>query len=101
MAAVRKRCRITMDTGTENCINVHRTDGTVMKFSEFHSGLYYYDTSRHCSTLKTNSTPVAPYIFLQSVDGNKLHFNRREIEGADGVRTIYRKLVRPADRDFL
>ena len=34
MAAVRKVCRITMDTSVEAAMNVHRKDGTNMKFKE-------------------------------------------------------------------
>jgi hypothetical protein len=41
MAAVRKVCRITMDTSVEAAMNVHRKDGTIMKFKEYKSGLYY------------------------------------------------------------
>jgi hypothetical protein len=41
MAAVRKVCRITMDTSVEAAVNVHRKDGTIMKFKEYKSGLYY------------------------------------------------------------
>ena len=35
LAAVRKRCRITIDTNVEPALCVHRTDGSVMKFSEY------------------------------------------------------------------
>jgi hypothetical protein len=43
MAAVRKVCRITMDTSVDAAMNVHRKDGTIMKFKEYKSGLYYYN----------------------------------------------------------
>ena len=50
MAAVRKMCRITMDASVEASINVHRKDGTAMKFKEYKSGLYYYEAGKpaHC-----------------------------------------------------
>jgi hypothetical protein len=50
MAAVRKVCRITMDTSVEATMNVHRKDDTIMKFKEYKSGLYYYDTGGHKTT---------------------------------------------------
>jgi hypothetical protein len=34
MAAVRKVCRITMDTSVEAAMNVHRKDGSIMKFRD-------------------------------------------------------------------
>jgi hypothetical protein len=42
LADVRKVCRVTMDSSTDASINVHRLDGTVMKFSEHPSGLYVF-----------------------------------------------------------
>jgi hypothetical protein len=45
LAAVRKVCRITMDSVIEHAFLVHRKDGSIMKFIEFYSGLYYHDMS--------------------------------------------------------
>jgi hypothetical protein len=42
MAEVSKVCRITMDTSVENAVHVHQASGTLMKFQEYKSGLYYY-----------------------------------------------------------
>ena len=42
LAEVRKVCRVTMDSSTEPALQVHRLDGTVMKFQEHESGLYVY-----------------------------------------------------------
>jgi hypothetical protein len=41
LAAVRKVCRITMDKSVKATVHVHKKDGTVMKFKEYRSGLYY------------------------------------------------------------
>jgi hypothetical protein len=69
MAAVRKICRITMDTSVEAAMNVHRTDGSIMKFREFKSGLYYYDVAGTKTDPNYSSTP-ANYLFLTTVVGN-------------------------------
>jgi hypothetical protein len=45
MDAVRKTCRITMDTSIEAAMHVHRKDGTIMTFREYQTGLYYYDVA--------------------------------------------------------
>jgi hypothetical protein len=68
MAAVRKVCRITMDTSVEAAMNVHRKDGTIMKFKEFCSGLYYYDAGINHSANKED------YLFLNTVAGNKAKY---------------------------
>jgi len=45
MAAVRKLCRITMDTLFDLAIHVHQRDGSLMTFLEYKSGLYFFDTT--------------------------------------------------------
>ena len=44
--------RITMDTSIEAAMNVHRKDGTIMKFKEYHSGQYYFDAGDRNTTSK-------------------------------------------------
>jgi len=45
LTAVCKLCRITMDTSVEAALCVHRSDGSIMKFIEYGSGLYYKDAA--------------------------------------------------------
>jgi hypothetical protein len=94
MAAVRKVCRIAMDTSVEGAMNVHRLDGTIMKFTEYSSGLYYYDSNN------PSSTNSRDYLFLNTVAANKLTYTRRKIEGADKARALYKKIGRPSEKDF-
>jgi hypothetical protein len=88
MAEVRKVCRITMDTSIEPAMTVHRKDGSCMKFSEYKSGLYYFDTAGPEPTNDT-SFDVTNYLFLNTVAGNKQAYTRREIQGADRARKLY------------
>jgi hypothetical protein len=55
MAAVRKVCRITMDTSVEAAMHVHRKDGTIMTFRDFQSGLYYYDAAEGSSNINSET----------------------------------------------
>ena len=71
LAAVRKRNRITMDTDIEPALLVHRQDGTIMKFCEFRTGLYYFDASDPNNT----STQVTNYCFIHTVAKNKRMFH--------------------------
>jgi hypothetical protein len=100
MAAVRKVCRITMDTSVAAAMHVHRKDGTIMTFSEYESGLYYYDTCAH-STAANQSNPTNAYLFLNTVAGNMAHYTQREIQGADTARELYRKLGHPSEQEFV
>jgi hypothetical protein len=99
MAAVRKVCHITMDTLVEAAMNVHRKDGTIMKFREYKSGLYYYDASEHRAASNPTSTSE-DYIFLNTVAGSKANLTQREIKGADKARTLYRKIGHPAEQEY-
>jgi hypothetical protein len=45
LSDVRKVCRVTMDTGKEASMSVHRIDGSEMKFMEHPCGLYIFDSS--------------------------------------------------------
>ena len=70
MVEVRKVCRITMDTAIEACMNVHRKDGSIMKFKEYLTGLYYYDAAQNKKPNNTNED-VSGYCFVETVDNNK------------------------------
>jgi hypothetical protein len=100
MAAVRKVCRITMDTSVEAAMIVHRKDGSIMKFKEYKSGLYYYDAGKHKAATSNTSNTNEDYIFLITVAGSKESFTRREIEAADKARALYRKIGPPSEQDF-
>jgi Reverse transcriptase (RNA-dependent DNA polymerase) len=96
LAAVRKVCRVTMDSAVNPSFHVHKLDGSTMIFNEFTSGLYYHDTAKNPTT---NSTATA-YTLLNTVVGNKTLFTRREIEGADNARKLYQQLGRPSEVFF-
>jgi hypothetical protein len=99
MAKVRKVCRITMDTSVEPAMSVHRRDGSIMKFNEYKSGLYYFDTAAP-TTPNSTSFDVNVYSFLHTVEQNKQAYTRREIEGADRARELYKKIRRPSGKEF-
>jgi hypothetical protein len=101
MAEVRRNgCRITMDTAVEAAMTVHRSDGSLMKFNEFKSGLYYYDTKQEQTNLSSNDD--TDYLFLNTVADNKKNYTQREIEGADRAQKLYIKIERPSsEQEFL
>jgi len=68
LAAVRKLCCITMDTSVEAALCVHSSDGSIMKFIEYRSGLYYHDAA---AAVQPNSNEnVIDYSFVSTVANN-------------------------------
>jgi hypothetical protein len=100
MAAVRKVCCITMDTSVEAAMIVHRKDGSIMKFKEYKSGLYYYDAGKHKAVASNTRDKNEDYIFLITVAGNKESFTQREIEAANNWASFRTRLHRDFGRKF-
>jgi hypothetical protein len=98
LAEVRRKCRCVMDTAVEAAIHVHKKDGTIMSFKEFENGLYFYDVA-DCNE-NNYRNQVNSYSFILSVDSNKAQFHRREIEGADQARALYKTIGRPSQKCF-
>jgi Reverse transcriptase (RNA-dependent DNA polymerase)/Zinc knuckle len=94
LADVRKICRISMDSSVEPVINVHRLDGSLMKFVEHESGLYVYSPNN-----ASNNT-VSAYTIVSTVAEQKKLFSPREIKDADQARVLYRKIGRPSEAEF-
>ena len=100
LAAVRKVCRITMDTSVAAAFQVHKVDGSLMIFLEYHSGLYFHDTlAPHCTSNQSSAT-ITNYTLVNTVAKNKSLFTRREIKGADQARELYRKIGYPSEKFF-
>jgi hypothetical protein len=89
-----------MDTAVEATMNVHRQDGTIMQFKEYHSGLYYFDTAAQTSTTNIDTSTATDYLFLHTVADNKRSYTRRKLEGADKARALYKKIGRPSEQVF-
>lgn len=97
LAQVRRVCRVTLDTAVEPALVVHKTTGGTMIFREMSSRLYVHDTT---SPNFSTSPSVNAYTLLSSVKENMKNFTRRQIEGADNARALYRKLGRPSEQFF-
>jgi len=97
-----------MDTSVEACMNVHRKDGSIMKFTEYRNGLYKFDVAAR-KPINTSNKAVTFYsspdfVFLETVEEHKRLYKRlytrRVIEGANKARALYRKLVYPSQQYF-
>ena len=76
-----------MYTSIEKYMNMILSDGTVFKFKEYRSGLYYYYmvSTDEQNSAKTNAA-ITPYYLLSTVTYNKEFYTRADIEGADTAR---------------
>jgi len=87
-----------MDTDVEPALCVHCADGSVMKLSEYKTGLYYHDNA--AAAPKSIVAPVIDYSFVTTVAGNNKLCTRREIEGANKARELSKKIGRPSQQQF-
>jgi len=76
---------------------VYRSNGSIMKFQEYKSGLYYHDTA--LPNFKSSEC-INGYSFIVTVAGNKDRFHRREIDAADKARALYAMIGRPSQQQF-
>ena len=88
-----------MDTEVENAMHIHRSDGTMMTFKEYKSGLYYFDTTSVVEPKNTNEKANA-YLFLHTVASNKAQYTSQEIKEVEKARRIYRKIDNPSEQEF-
>ena len=92
----RKFC-ITMDTANESAIYVHIEENKVIKFKEAKNGLYVLNVN----PLKTKTSVINYLSYFSSVTENKANFSKREIEGANKARKLYRHINMPGNIFFL
>jgi len=97
LAEVQHRYRVTMDSALEASICVHWSDGTIVKFFKYASGLYYHDTA---PSIKPSSESVSRYCFIVIVARNKNYFHCHEIEDANQACTLYAMIGRPSQQQF-
>ena len=101
MTAVRKVCHITMDTAIEPKLNVHRKDGSIMRFTGYSLSLYYYNASNPIKNIDAGTSDKGtPYYVVNTVDDNKQLFTRREIKPTNQARELYAKFSRPSQAQF-
>ena len=93
-AEVSARYRVTLDTADRNAFHVHMDDGSCMVFHKVMSGLYMFNDNI------TNES-VTHYSYLNLVDDNKKIYSRRELEGANTARALFRHTSVPTYSKFI
>lgn len=93
MADVARHYRLTMDTGKENSITLHRPDGTTAVFTPSAKGLYKYE-------MREDKTVEGFWSFLETVDNLAANFTKREIQHATEARRLQNIVMRPGVKDL-
>ena len=81
--------RLTMDTDIERSINMHKTDGTMVKFKPLIARVY-----SHMLSIGTQGHDKF-WTFIQTVQENKEYYSRRELQRADVARRFQNITMRP------
>ena len=94
---VRRRAQVTLDTNQELAFLVHIPDAPPLRFTEHDTGLYIHQPND-----KDVKLPITAYsCYLQTVAKNRDLFTRREVQGADKARALYRHIGRPSQERFI
>ena len=93
---VRRRVQVTLDTAQELAFLVHIPNAPPLRFTEHDTGLYIHQPDDNDVKL-----PVTAYSYLQTVAKNRDLFTRREVQGADKARALYRHIGRPSQARFI
>ena len=96
LSHVRQVCRVTMDTGIDPSMIVHRINGSQMIFREHACGLFVFDPS-----INDSNAAVSDYTVLSIIRDNKKMFTPRDVANAHITRRLYRLLGHPSDAEFL
>jgi len=102
---VRKRFRVTIDTGPDDAfpkIIVHRSNGKEMVFREHAMGLYVHDVSKATNTDKHNDNLMHnyDYSFVNTVVNLESQFSKHDIKRAKSALKLYIRLGRPIFKLF-
>ena len=88
MNDVTNRFRVTMDSSIDHTIMVHLDNGEMLRFEKIGSGLYMLSNMNRRNSSKMNVTNYS----LNLVNSNNAKFTRREVDIADKVRDLYRRV---------
>lgn len=93
MADIAKHYRLTMDTKEQNCIKLHRPDGTAVAFTPTDNGLYKYE-------MQKGETAQGFWNFLETVADRSKPYTKREIKQAKEARWLQNIIMRPGIWDM-
>ena len=103
LSNIKRKYRVTFDSGTDDVFHVHKPDGTSRKFVALKKGggLYFMDTAdNHESNVKTN-LQVHSTSMVSTVTNRKQGYSSRDIARADLAKRVQEIIGRPSTIDFI
>jgi hypothetical protein len=92
---------VVYDNKKKDAFVVERDDGSHMEFILSREGLYHYDFNLSIkSRLEKENQPSEKAMVIQTVEGVKRNFMKKEIESADKARRLYVILRGPSQKSF-
>ncbi|KAL7493808.1 hypothetical protein ACHAWT_003568, partial [Skeletonema menzelii] len=92
LSRVKERYRVTYDSASGNCFQVHKTTGEILNFREAQRRLYYFDT---------NNRDTEETLLVNTVANNLKLFSALDVSKAKLARQLQRKVGRPSTADFI
>lgn len=89
--------RIAIDTAVDPGFFIHVRDGMTLKFLPYKGNIYLLDPADYSKL----NTALTSYFCAVVVAKNKVNFTRRELEGAERARDLYKHMQKPAYSVFL
>jgi hypothetical protein len=90
---------VTYDNNKKDAFIVERDDGSKMEFIPPKEGLYHYDFKLSIERCKEQEKPERA-MMIQTVEGIKRNFNKKEIDQANEAQRLYVILGRPSQKAF-
>ena len=87
-----KHYRLTMDTDVENAISLHKADGTIMKFTPSHKGLYKCDMG---------NSDNSDWNLISTVAEQAQRYTKRAYKKAKAARKMQNIVMRPGHRELM
>ena len=91
LSRVKERYRVTYDSATGNCFQVHKTNGEILNFVEASRRLYYFDTANR---------NVEQLLLLNSVEDNIKEFSAYDVDKARKAASLQTIVGRPSSEDL-
>jgi len=91
---------VTHDNNKKDAFIVERDEGSKMEFIPSKEGLYHYDFKLIIERCKEQKKPAERTMVIQTVEGIKRNFNKKEIDQANEARRLYVILGRPSHKVF-
>lgn len=91
LSRVSEQFRVTFDSASGNCFQVHKDDGRILQFLESDRRLYYFDTKNR----------TEEFALINTVADNESKVSAYDLSQAKKARALQCRIGRPSTKDFI